>query len=69
MTRGSASSVIARLTERFVSATALAAAVGEVESAMEYPAYLAGIVTEVSAEVTEVEAVFVWAVRRGEVWE
>jgi len=61
--------VVGRLKARFAaSKTALAAALGEVASAVEHAGYLAGILAETGNENAEV-ALFEWAVRRGTMWE
>ncbi len=57
----------ARLTERFKSAVAFAAAWNEILSAEKYPSYLAGII-EQNTRQTLTDALFAWAERRGNLW-
>jgi len=67
MTTATKARIISRLEAEFNGA-GRAAAVNEVLTADEYPAYLAGILEEAGTVDVE-EALTEWSIRRGRMWE
>jgi hypothetical protein len=62
-------SIERRLADYFgASRTSLAAALSEVKWSFESPAFLAGVLEEMTVAVTVEEAVELWAIRRGRLW-
>jgi hypothetical protein len=62
-------SIERRLAAYFGAAsTALAAALSEVKWSFECPAFLAGVLDEMTGDIAAEEAVILWAIRRGRIW-
>jgi len=69
MTTESAKRIETRIAGEFGNRAALAAAVNEVRTCLQYSEYLRGVLDAEPAGLAEEDAVADWAIRRGHLWD